>query len=82
MAVITKIEIQKNNENRCNIYLDDNFYSGVESIIVFKYRLKVGMEIDKQRGNSNKLRGRVLNDINANCDIRLIGITVYSSVLS
>lgn len=49
MAVITKIEIQKNNENRCNIYLDDNFYSGVESIIVFKYRLKVGMEIDKKQ---------------------------------
>lgn len=39
-----------------------------------------GMEIDKQRGNSNKLMGRILNDINSKCDIRLISIDGGSKV--
>ncbi len=39
-----------------------------------------GMEIDKQRGNSNKLMGRILDEVNANCDIRLISINGGSKV--
>ncbi|MCY6355623.1 aminoacyl-histidine dipeptidase [Clostridium sp. ZS2-4] len=33
-----------------------------------------GMEIDKQRGNANKLIGRVLNDLNSNLDIYIAEI--------
>ena len=44
---ITKIEMQKNNDNRANLYLDEKFFSGISLELVVKEHLKVGMEIDK-----------------------------------
>lgn len=47
MAIITKIELQKNNKNKVNLFLDDKFYSGVYNDVAIKYGLKDGVEIDK-----------------------------------
>lgn len=45
MATITKIEVQKNNKERANIYIDDKFYAGVNIELVMKYGLKKGQEL-------------------------------------
>lgn len=42
---ITKIEVQKRNKNRVNLYLDDNFHCGLLAETVVKYRLKEGLEV-------------------------------------
>lgn len=47
MAQITLIEPQKNDKQRCNIYIDGRFYCGMKLEVVVKYRLKVGMPIDE-----------------------------------
>lgn len=45
---ITKIEIQKNNKDRANIYLDEKFFSGISLELVVKEHLKVGMILDEE----------------------------------
>ena len=54
---ITKIEIQKSNDERANLYLDEKFFSGISLELVVKEHLKVGMEIDE-----NKLSELILED--------------------
>ena len=46
---ITKIEIQKSNDERANLYLDEKFFSGISLELVVKEHLKVGMEIDEHK---------------------------------
>ncbi len=55
--IVTKIEIQKNNDDRVNIYLDDRFYCGMSLEIVMKQNLKVGSDID-----TAKLDNLILDD--------------------
>ena len=43
---ITKIEAQKNNKNRVNLYLDENFYCGLSLETILKNGIKQGKEID------------------------------------
>ena len=45
---ITKVEIQKNNEDRVNIYIDDKFYTGMYLDTCIKYGLKAGVTIDME----------------------------------
>ncbi|WMJ77748.1 MULTISPECIES: regulatory protein RecX [unclassified Sedimentibacter] len=47
MKKITKIEIQKNNRDRVNIYLDDAFAFGIDLNIMMKYSLAKNMEIEQ-----------------------------------
>ncbi len=47
MPKITSISVQSKNKNRCNIYVDGEFFSGVSMETVYKSRLKVGLEIDE-----------------------------------
>ena len=47
MSEITRLEIQKNNQNRANLYLDDKFFSGISLELCIKHHLKVGLEIDE-----------------------------------
>ena len=54
---ITKIEMQKSNDERANLYLDEKFFSGISLELVVKEHLKVGMEIDE-----NKLSELILED--------------------
>lgn len=41
MNIITKIEVQKNNKNRVNIYIDNEFSFACEAELVYKHNLKV-----------------------------------------
>ncbi len=49
MAIITQISTQKKNKSRVNIYLDNEFACGMQSIVVLENRLKVGMDIDADK---------------------------------
>ena len=60
MPVITSITVQEKKKNRCNLFVDGEFFSGLSVEIAVKNRLKVGMEISKNEINeiveeSNKL---------------------------
>ena len=46
MKKITKIEYQKNNKDRVNIHLDDEFKFGIDLNIMIKYKLSKNMELD------------------------------------
>lgn len=45
--LITKIEVQKRNKNRANLYLDDEFYCGLSVETIMKNRIKEGLQIQK-----------------------------------
>ena len=49
MSKITAIEIQKNDKERCSLYIDGTFFSGVSMETVIKNHLKVGDEIEKNK---------------------------------
>lgn len=51
MPIITKLEYQKNNEERANLYLDDKFYTGISVELCIKEHLKSGVEIDLDKLN-------------------------------
>ncbi len=48
MKKITKIEYQKKNKDRVNIYLDDNFGFGIDINIMIKYSLAKNMELSDE----------------------------------
>ena len=48
MAIITKIEAQKKNTDRVNIYINDEFFMSVFTELVYRFNLKKGMEINKE----------------------------------
>ena len=45
---ITKLEVQMNDKNRVNLYVDDEFYSGIPAELVYLEHLKTGLEIDEK----------------------------------
>ena len=47
MSKITEISYQKQNKNRCNLYVDGEFFAGISLETVLLHRLKVGTECDK-----------------------------------
>ncbi len=49
MSKITAIEIQKNDKERCSLFIDGTFFSGVSMETVIKNHLKVGDEIEKNK---------------------------------
>lgn len=49
MAKITKLEIQQRNKERVNIYIDNNFFLGVNAEIVYDLNLKKGDEVDEEK---------------------------------
>ena len=46
MPQITSIEVQKNNKERANLYIDEKFYCGVSIELCVKHHLKKGEEVD------------------------------------
>lgn len=46
---ITKIEIQKKNKNRVNLYLDEEFFCGLSLETVLKNHLKEGIEVEEDK---------------------------------
>lgn len=57
MAVITKIQVQKNNKDRVNVYLDDEFAFACSNELVYYHGLQKNLEIDE-----NKLKDIVKED--------------------
>lgn len=49
MSVITAITFQKNNKERCNIFVDGEFFAGVSLETVMKFRLKQNAETDAEK---------------------------------
>ena len=47
MPIITKIEAQQKNNDRVNIYLNEQFFMGIYKELVFTLNLKKGMEVDE-----------------------------------
>ena len=47
MSEITKIEVQKKDTTRANLYLDDKFFCGISVELCMKYNLKKGLDIDE-----------------------------------
>ncbi len=45
--IITKIEVQKKNKERANIYVDDNFFCGLSVENIIKNHLKEGKQIEE-----------------------------------
>lgn len=46
MSIITKIEIQKKNKERVNIYIDEEFAFAVSAELIYKHNLKVKSQVD------------------------------------
>ena len=57
MAKVTRLEYQKNNKERVNLYLDGEFFAGLSLETVIKFSLKEGKEIDE-----NKLKEFLFED--------------------
>ena len=49
MKKITDIKPQLKTPTRCNIYLDNAFYCGMELETIMRHRLKIGTEIDPEK---------------------------------
>lgn len=49
MAVITKIEAQKKNQDRVNIYVNNEFFMAIYTELVYSFNLKKGIEIDENQ---------------------------------
>ena len=47
--IITKVEVQQKHKDRVNIYVDGEFFCGMTLFACMKYRLKEGLEIDRER---------------------------------
>ncbi len=49
MRKVTKIEVQKNNKKRVNVFLDGEFFLGMDYFTLLSQRIKVGQEIDEDK---------------------------------
>lgn len=49
MGKITKIEVQKRNKDRVNVYVDNNYAFSVNNELVYKEGLKVNLEVDEEK---------------------------------
>ncbi len=49
MITITKVEVQKRNTDRVNVYVDDEFYTGMALDVCVKYGIKAGTTIDEEQ---------------------------------
>ncbi len=49
MSKITSITVQEKNKNRCNIFIDGDFFIGLSAELVYEKSLKVGDLIDKEQ---------------------------------
>lgn len=49
MKEITKLQVQAKDKNRVNVYLDNQFFGGLDMETAVKYNLKVGSCISEQK---------------------------------
>lgn len=51
VGIITKIEMQQNNEQRCSIFVDGEFLLGIEAELVYEFNLEKGETLTKETLN-------------------------------
>ena len=49
MPIITEISVQKNNNKRCNVYVDGEFFCGMSIETAVKNRIKLGQEVEIEK---------------------------------
>lgn len=49
---VTSIEVQRKNERRCSVFIDDVFVFGLSDVDVLFYKLKAGEEISQEKYNT------------------------------
>jgi len=49
MAKITDIQSQKKNKDRVSLFIDDDFFCGLDLLSCNKHRLKIGDEVDSEK---------------------------------
>ncbi len=49
MKKVTKIEVQQKNKKRVSVYLDGEFFLGMDYFTLLSQRIKVGQEIDEEK---------------------------------
>ena len=71
MGIITKIEVQKKNQNRVNLYIDDEFITGLDLELIYTLKLNKGTEVDNEKlkeiiykDNISKAKSKALRIIN------------------
>lgn len=71
MSTITKIEGQKNNKERVNIYIDEKFFTGLDLELVYSLNLKKGSIINEEelkeliaKDNLSKAKRKALRILN------------------
>ncbi len=47
MPKITQISVQTKNKNRCNLFVDGEFFAGVSTEVLLSERIKTGDEVDR-----------------------------------
>lgn len=67
MKTITSLKQQVKNAKRVNVYLDGQFYIGLDLLTVMKLRLKEGMQVDEK----TLISAQVLDETNGCFDIAL-----------
>ena len=48
MVIVTNIEIQKKDKNRVSVYLDGEFFRGMDSFALAQSRIKIGDEVNER----------------------------------
>ena len=64
MATITKVEIQKNNDQKVNVYVDGEYYNKLHLDTCVKYGIKAGIEVDLEYLHSIILESEKLLALN------------------
>lgn len=57
MPTITEISVQKNNKNRYNLFVDNEFFCGISIETIIKNHLKIGLIVE-----TNKLKDIIFDD--------------------
>ena len=74
MGIITKIESQKKNNDRVNLYVDEKFFMAIYKELVFSFNLKKGQEID-----TNNLKSILEDEIYIKAKNKALNILSKSS---
>ena len=68
MGKITKVEIQKNNKKRSNLYIDNNYYCSLDNDTVSKFSIKEGKELTEEFIESLQLENEKQVALNKSVD--------------
>ena len=80
MAKITTLKIQSRDKERCNLYLDGEFAFGISVESVYKYGLKVGQDLTKDKIDELLVEDELKIAYNKALNYATKGLKTYSQV--